>query len=177
MRRSVGGRSVWFTATDERMLTPVREAVEAAGPHLPSDHRDLFLCHAWDDRTEAAKDLYDLLVSLQVTVWFSEVDVALGTPLLREIDRGLARCRGGIVLVTPAMLKTLNAQGIADKELAALLATERVIPVVHGTTFDVLRTVSPLLGSRAGLSTSSESSLEDVAAKLAHTVLAEKVLD
>jgi hypothetical protein len=74
--------------------------------------------------------------------------------------------RIGIVLVTPALLSSLAAEGIADKELSALLATDRLIPVAHGTTFDALRDVSPLLASRSGLDT-AESSLEDVAGKIA----------
>ena len=69
-------------------------------------------------------------------------------------------------LVTPAMLDTLKGQGIADKELSTLLATDRVIPVAHGTTFEALRKVSPMLASRSGLGT-AESSLADVAAKIA----------
>ena len=32
----------------------------------------MFLCHAWDDRKESAKDLHDLLETLGVSVWFSE---------------------------------------------------------------------------------------------------------
>ena len=39
----------------------------------------------------------------------------------------------------------------------------------HNTTFEELREVSPLLGSRGGLSTIEES-MEDVAAKLAELV-------
>jgi hypothetical protein len=30
------------------------------------------VCHAWDDRQGAAKELHDLLVSRGVSVWFSE---------------------------------------------------------------------------------------------------------
>jgi hypothetical protein len=52
----------------------------------------------------------------------------LGKSLLREIDKGLANSRIGIVLVTPALLKSLEAEGIADKELSALLATDRGHP-------------------------------------------------
>ena len=141
-----------------------RTAKEQAHQH--PERRDLFLCHAWDDREGAATDLYDLLRSNDATVWFSEKDVGLGKSLIREIDRGLANSRVGIVLVTPALLQSLASQGIADKELSALLATDRVIPVAHGTTFDALRDVSPLLASRSGLNT-AESSLEDVAAKVA----------
>jgi hypothetical protein len=135
------------------------------------DRRDLFLCHAWDDREGAALDLYNLLVGLDVSVWFSEMDVPLGTSLLRQIDKGLAISRAGIVLVTPALLKSIQSDGsIADKELSALLATDRVIPVAHGTTFEALRDVSPLLAARSGLSTAA-SSLEDVATKVADVAL------
>ena len=40
------------------------------------------------------------------------------------------------------------------------------IPVAHGTTFEALREVSPMLASHAGLDT-AHSSLADVAAKVA----------
>jgi hypothetical protein len=116
----------------------------------------------------AAKELHDLLESLGVSVWFSEKDV-LGTPLLREIDKGLAKSRVGIVLVTPALLRRLQGEGIADKELSALLARDLLVPVVHDTTYEALREVSPLLGSRSGLNT-AEDAMADVAGKLAELV-------
>lgn len=166
-RWSPAGSSVVYTPTEVVALTPVRNSVEglAKRPEL----RDVFLCHAWDDRQGAAKELHDLLELRGVRVWFSEKDVGLGVPLLRAIDKGLANSRVGIVLVTPALLRRLPAEGIADKELSALLARERLVPVVHGTTYEALREVSPLLASRSGLST-SEGSMTNVAAKLAELV-------
>jgi hypothetical protein len=156
-----------YTEAQVRALTPVRSSVENRAS-LP-DTRDVFLCHAWDDRSAAAKELHDLLVSRGVSVWFSEKDVALGTPLLREIDKGLAKSRVGIVLVTPALLLRLQQASIADKELSALLARDLLVPIVHGTTYEALRDVSPLLGSRSGLSTGEEP-MADVAAKIAELV-------
>lgn len=156
-----------YTPAEVRALTPVRSRVENRAP-LP-DLRDVFLCHAWDDRGGAAKELHDLLETLGVSVWFSEKDVVLGTSLLREIDKGLAKSRVGIVLVTPALLRRLQAEGIADKELSALLARDLLVPIVHGTTYEALREVSPLLGSRSGLSTAEEP-MTEVAAKIAELV-------
>lgn len=156
-----------YTPAEVRALTPVRESVEKRAS-LP-DLRDVFLCHAWDDRRGAANELHDLLESRGVTVWFSEKDVLLGTSLLREIDKGLAKSRVGIVLVTPALLRRIQAEGIADKELSALLARDLLVPIVHNTTYEALREVSPLLGSRSGLNTAEES-MADVAAKLAELV-------
>jgi hypothetical protein len=156
-----------YTPTEVSALTPVRQAVVQRG-RVP-DIRDIFLCHAWDDRRGVAKELHDQLEAQGVSVWFSEKDVGLGTPLLREIDRGLANSRIGIVLVTPALLDRLRSEGIADKELSALLAREQLVPVLHDTTYEALRNISPLLGSRSGLSTSEES-MADIAAKLAELV-------
>lgn len=46
---------------------------------------------------------------------------------------------------------------------------DRLVPIVHETTYEALREVSPLLGSRSGLST-AEGSMAAVAAKLAELV-------
>lgn len=159
--------SVYYSPTEIKTLTPVRENVEKRSG-LP-DLRDVFLCHAWDDRKEAAKELHDLLESKGVTVWFSEKDVLLGKSLLREIDKGLVKSRVGIVLVTPNFLKRIQGEGIADKELSALLARDMLVPIVHNTTFDDLREVSPLLGSRSGLSTNDDTML-NIVSKLAELV-------
>ena len=112
-RWSSVGSTILYTPAEIRTLTPVRENVEKRSD-LP-DLRDVFLCHAWDDRKDAANELHDLLESKGVSVWFSEKDVLLGSSLLREIDKGLAKSRVGIVLVTPSFLNRVKGEGIADK--------------------------------------------------------------
>ena len=164
---SAAGSSQLYTPEEVRALTPIRETVEKRAS-LP-DLRQIFLCHAWDDRQGAAKDLYDLLVARTVSVWFSENDIGLGEPFMRAIDKGLAKSQMGIVLVTPALLKRLPAAGVADKELSVLLARDQLIPIVHNTTYEALREVSPMLASRNGLNT-AEMPMTDVAAKLAELV-------
>lgn len=134
--------------------------------------RDLFLCHAWDDRRGAAAELHALLEARGVSVWFSEKDIVLGQPFLREIDRGLAKSRTGLVLVTPALLKRVDSRGVSDKELSELLSRDLLIPVVHGTAYEDLRAVSPLLGSRNGLDTADDT-MDVVATKVAELVAVE----
>lgn len=166
-RWSKAGSSVVYTSAEVRTLTPVRQNIERRA--VKPDLRDIFLCHAWDDRKGVAKELHDLLESLGVSVWFSEKDVLLGTNLLREIDKGLVKSRVGIVLVTPSFLDRIAGEGIADKELSALLATDLLVPIVHDTTYEELRDASPLLGSRSGLNT-AEDPITNIAAKLAELV-------
>lgn len=167
-RWSRTGSTVLYTPSQIQSLTPIRETVEvkaAAQPEL----RDAFLCHAWDDRKGPAKELHDLLEAAGVKVWFSEKDLGLGVPMMRAIDKGLANSRIGLVLVTPAMLERLPKESVADKELSALLAGNQLVPIVHNTTYEALRNVSPLLASRSGLDT-SEDSMTVVAEKIAELV-------
>jgi hypothetical protein len=166
-RWSNSGSSIYYTQTEINTLTPVRKVVEQRAEK--PDLRDVFLCHAWDDRKESALELNDLLVANGVSVWFSEKDIPLGTSFLREIDKGLAKSKIGLVLVTPSFLKRVQNEGVADKELSVLLARDQLIPIVHNTTYDDLRNVSPLLGSRNGLDTQDDT-MENIAKKLAELI-------
>lgn len=157
---------MWYTAGEVRELEPVRANVEKLAS---LDLRDVFLCHAWDDRQGAAKDLHDLLEARGVKVWFSEKDIVLGTPFLREIDKGLAKSRVGVVLVTPNFLERIKGESIADKELSVLLHQGQLVPIIHGTTFEALREESPMLASRNGLST-VEDTMAEIAIKIADLV-------
>ncbi|MFI9452464.1 toll/interleukin-1 receptor domain-containing protein [Amycolatopsis sp. NPDC052450] len=156
-----------YTPDQVRALTPYRRKVEVRGRQ--PERRDLFLCHAWDDRRGVATQLNDLLEAKGVSVWFSEKDILLGYPFMREIDRGLAKSRAGLVLITPAFLTRVDNRGVSDKELSELLARDQLIPVVHETTYDEVRKVSPLLGSRNGLDTADDS-METIATKIAELV-------
>lgn len=167
-RWSKAGSSVPYTFAQVQSLTPIRQTIEARASAQP-DLRDVFLCHAWDDRQGAAKELHELLVEAGVKVWFSEKDLGLGVPMMRAIDKGLANSRIGLVLVTPALLARLPKESVADKELSALLAGNQLVPIVHNTTYEALRNVSPLLASRSGLNT-AEDSMSVVAAKIAELV-------
>ena len=163
---SSAGSTILYTPAEIRTLTPLRNEVEK---RATADLKDIFLCHAWEDRKTTAKNLTDLLVGNGTSVWFSENEVLLGSNLLREIDKGLANSRVGIVLVTSSFLKRIQGNGIADKELSALLSRDQLIPVLDGVTFEELFSVSPLLASRSGLNTSEET-MEDIANKLSEVV-------
>ena len=170
-RWSRAGSSVSYTPAQVQSLTPIRRTVETRAAEQP-DLRDVFLCHAWDDRQGPARELHDLLLAAGVKVWFTEKDLGLGVPMMRAIDKGLANSRIGLVLVTPALLARLPKESVADKELSALLAGNQLVPIVHNTTYEALRNVSPLLASRSGLDT-AEDSMAVVAAKIAELVAIE----
>lgn len=157
--------TVSYTPQQVRDLEPVRAATAAR-----TQAHDVFLCHAWPDRRADAKDVYDLLVEEDVSVWFSEVSLRPGTDMRVAIERGLVSSRMGIVLVTPAMLDKLRTdRSIANNELSALLRRNLLVPVMHGVTFEELDDVSPMLASRGGFSTAEEP-IEDIVVKVAELV-------
>ncbi|TFC97751.1 TIR domain-containing protein [Cryobacterium sinapicolor] len=157
--------TVSYTPQQVRDLEPVRTAVV-----VRTQAHDVFLCHAWPDRQADAKDVYDLLVDEDVSVWFSEVTLRPGTDMRVAIDKGLVNSRIGIVLVTPAMLDKLRTdRSIASNELSALLRRNLLVPVMHGATFEELDQVSPTLASRGGFSTAEES-MKDIVVKIAELV-------
>ncbi len=151
-----------YTPEQVRNLEPVRAATVAR-----TQRHDVFLCHAWPDRQADAKDLHDLLIERDVSVWFSEVSLRPGTDMRVAIEKGLVSSRMGIVLVTPAMLDKLRTdRSIANAELSALLRRNLLVPVMHGATFEDLDQVSPMLASRGGFSTAEEP-MKDIVVKIA----------
>ena len=164
---SRAGSSVVYTPAEVRALTPVRESIERRAP-LP-DPRDVFLCHAWDDRGGAAKELHDLLESRGVSVWFSEKDVApryAVAPRNRQRTGEVAsRDRAG----DPCAAAPPPRRGYRRQRAIGTPSADLLVPIVHGTTYEALREVSPLLGSRSGLNT-TEDTMANVAAKLAELV-------
>ena len=93
---------------------------------------------------------------------------------MRAMDKGLANSKVGIVLVTPALLRRLPAEGIPDIELSALLARELLVPVVHETTYTAKTAakseteVSPMdgIGERyAAISTDSPRSESSITSR------------
>ena len=141
-RWSKARSSVSYTFAQVHSLNPIRETVESGAAAQP-DLRDVFLCHACDDRQGSAKELHELLVAAGVTVWYCKKDVGHGVPLMRAINKGLANSRIGLVLLNPALLARLPKESVADKELSALLPGNLLVPIVHNTAYDAHRNVSP----------------------------------
>lgn len=149
----------------QRTLSDWADAVGSEAG-LPNN---LFLSHAWADRQASAKLLYDELTRYGLRVWFSEVELKLGVSLGRQIDKALANCSAGLVLVTPAFLTAVESGTWAERELGVLLSSDRVIPVLHEVTFEELKRVSPVLADKSGLST-AEDDMKSIAEKVAAAI-------
>lgn len=131
---------------------------------------DLFISHASEDKGAIARPLAATLVDKGLSVWYDEQSLTLGDSLAREIDRGLADCRFGVVILSPSFF----AKEWPRQELDALVAreanerTKRVLPIWHDIDAAEVARHSPLLAGK--LSISTDRGLEAVADAICRAV-------
>ncbi len=124
---------------------------DAAAPLKPHVGKyDFFLSHAWEDKEKFARPLYHALIAAGASVWFDEAVLNIGDSLRRKIDEGLARCRYGIVVISPSFLNKEWPQ----RELDALVALEvqsgktKILPIWHEIDKATLIQRSPTLADK-----------------------------
>lgn len=123
---------------------------------MPSQQRDVFICHASEDKDAIARPLAEALRERGHAVWFDEFELEIGDGLRREIDRGLALYRFGVVILSPSFFEKKWAQ----RELDGLTAREMmpgadkvILPVWHKVDHDhVARFSLPLADKYAAQS-------------------------
>jgi hypothetical protein len=115
---------------------------------------DLFISHASEDKDDVARPLADKFTELGLSVWYDEYTLTVGDSLRRSIDRGLAGCCYGLVILSPHFLQKEWTQ----KELDGLVAREdgsekRILPVWHNVSRSDVVAFSPPLADKLGVST------------------------
>jgi hypothetical protein len=114
---------------------------------------DVFISHASEDKADAAEPLARALSSV-LRVWYDRDVLAIGDSLRQSIDRGLARSRYGIVILSPHFFRKHWPQqelnGLATREVGG---QKVILPVWHHVSFDDVRAASPILADRIAGST------------------------
>lgn len=127
---------------------------------------DIFICHASEDKDAVVRPLAFQLREQHLEVWYDEFSLEVGDSLRRSIDRGLARSRLAVVVLSPHFFQKQWPQ----RELDGLVARqmhkgERVIlPVWHGVGYEEVLHHSPPLADT--LAANSAEGLDAVVAKL-----------
>jgi len=126
---------------------------------------DVFVSHASEDKEVLARPLVKKLQQAGLSVWFDESELTVGDSLRRSIDRGLARSRFGVVILSrPFFSKHWPQQeldGLAAKEVDGVKV---ILPVWHGVDRATVAEYSPMLADR--MAAMSDRGLDEVTAKL-----------
>ncbi len=173
MQQSIDGTSTQVSILDSRLSEVERallDQVHDAVVNDPVDREfDVFLSHTTPDK-ELAGELYVELKARGLEVWFDGAEIVLGKSLTRQIDRGIAKSKVAIILVTDAFIK---GRYWTEIEMGAFFASrKRVIPVLDGVGREELSAYSPILADMAGLDTEDEG-FDLMAERIVETLKAE----
>ncbi|WP_170113028.1 TIR domain-containing protein [Ahniella affigens] len=133
--------------------------------------RDVFICHAGEDKEAVARPLATMLKERGLTVWLDEQELTVGDSLRRVIDRGLSDSKFGVVILSPSFF----LKEWPNVELDALFARElktgkTILPVWHDVDHIAVRQRAPLLADKLAVSTSK--GLDVVADEVARAISA-----
>jgi hypothetical protein len=144
---------------------PIRQAPPAADPSAqaisrkptpgkPEDEWDVFISHASEDKDAIARPLAEALQARGLRVWYDEFSLKLGDSLRQSIDRGLARSRFGVVILSGYFFQKHWPQqelnGLATREVGG---KQVILPVWHGVSFAEVRGYSVTLADRIAVHT------------------------
>jgi hypothetical protein len=148
------------------------DADDLAPPDETPDGRtfDVFISHASEDKDEVVRPLALALQAAGLQVWYDEFELRIGDSLRRKIDRGLARSRFGVVVLSKAFF----GRGWPEYELDGLVTRavsgdQILLPVWHNVTKSEVIGYSPSLADRLARSTTSHT-VEEIASEIADVI-------
>ena len=144
--------------------------VESGNSAEVSPTYDVFISHATEDKPYV-EPLVEALEAAGIKVWFDKTALEWGDDLRPSIDRGLANCRYGIVVLSKAFL---GKKKWTEYELNSLFALEQpgkkiILPIWHGITRDDLLQYGAGFADRLA-KISSKDSYEDIVKSLLNLV-------
>lgn len=147
--------------TSEIRGRAVTSRIPTASPEAQHASYDFFISHASEDKGIFVRGLAEALRARGAAVWYDEFTLKVGDSLRREIDRGLANSRFGIVVLS----RHFFIKEWPQRELDGLWPLEvdgvaRILPVWHEISKDEVARYSPMLADKIALNTSLMSTDE-----------------
>jgi len=127
------------------LINPAHRDFDLLVPHPPETfdsyesyaeesfgRKDLFLCHASEDKNAVVRPLRDALFDRGVSCWLDEAELTIGDSITEKVSAGLAQASFVLVVVSPAFLR----KNWPKRELQAALNREArqgikvILPIV-----------------------------------------------
>ena len=159
-------------------LPTIREAPLSSVPSIVQDDSapfvapegreyDVFISHASEDKDGIVRPLSNALVSEGLDVWYDEFELRIGDSLRQKIDRGLARSRVGLVVLSRSFI----GKGWTNYELDGIVTRtvtgeQILLPIWHDITKQEVVNFSPSLADKVARNTATHT-VEDIAAEIA----------
>lgn len=153
------------------MLPEIREAPLSSVPSLVRDPMpqvetgaeayDVFISHASEDKETVVRLLVTELAKHNLKVWYDEFTLRIGDSLRQKIDKGLARSRVGLVVLSPSFVTkgwtNYELDGIVTR---AVSGEQLLLPIWHNITKQEVIDFSPSLADKVARSTATHTVAE-----------------
>ncbi len=131
---------------------------------------DVFISHASEDKESVVRPLANALVNKGLKVWYDEFELKIGDSLRRKIDRGLAKSRFGIVVLSKDFIR----KGWTNYELDGIISKANtgeqvLLPIWHGITKQEVLDYSPSLADKVARNTAAYT-VEEIASEIASLI-------
>lgn len=144
-------------AHERRISAEIRSRKADSVPavqQLPPEAYDFFISHATEDKDGFVRELAETLRARGAKVWYDEFTLKVGDSLRRNIDRGLADSKFGVVVLSEHFFR----KEWTNRELDGLVALEvggqtRILPIWHKVSKDEVAKYSPTLADKVALNT------------------------
>jgi len=144
----VAGLKIPVRQVPATTVTPV-VAARKRESSKPEEEWDVFISHASEDKDAIATPLAEALRAKGLRVWYDDFALKMGDSLRQSIDRGLARSRFGVVILSGYFFqKHWTQQELNGLTTAEVNGGKVILPVWHGVGFAEVRNYSPILADR-----------------------------
>lgn len=102
---------------------------------MMSDQKDIFICHASEDKSEVVRPLVKALHDAGISYWYDEAEIKWGDSITEKVNEGLRISRYVIVVLSDAFM----SKNWPQRELNSALNIEassgevRVLPLLAGS--------------------------------------------
>ena len=143
--------------------------VTSTAPPIAADEEyDVFVSHAYEDKESFVDEFVEALRNQGLKVWYDTDKLKWGDSMREKIDRGLAKSKYGVVILSPNYIA--EHKYWTKAELNGLFQVETVngktiLPIWHNLTKKQVVEYSPIIADRKAMTTASMTP-EEIAAEL-----------
>jgi hypothetical protein len=174
VRTSVNVLPSMLPTIQEKPLSSIPSLIDGNPHNEDTDFNpeyDVFISHASEDKEEVVRPLAKALINLKLKVWFDEFSLKIGDSLRKNIDKGLANSKFGIVVLSKDFFRKGWTNYELDGMVSKAVSGEQIIlPIWHNITKKELMEFSPSLTDKVARSTTTHT-VEEIAKEIAELVL------
>lgn len=127
-----------------------------ANETLSDEEYDVFVSHAYEDKESFVDDFVEALRNQGLKVWYDTDKLKWGDSMREKIDKGLAKSRYGVVVLSPNYIA--EHKYWTKAELNGLFQVETVngktiLPIWHNLTKKQVVEYSPIIADRKAMTT------------------------